>query len=78
MSSGIFLVFVLEVVVVLVLCVVKVVILIIEGFKIFLVYFEIVFRDIVLCGCMKLINNFFVLFLRGFVFWMYFFNMDSG
>lgn len=78
MSSGTSLAFALEAVAALVLCAVKVVISIIEGFKTSLVYLEIVSRDTALCGCMKLINNFFALFLRGFVFWMYSFNMDSG
>ena len=31
-----------------------------------------------LCGRMKLISNCFSVFLRGFVFFMYSFNMDSG
>ena len=77
MSRGISLAFALEAVAALVLCAVKVVISII-GFKTSLVHLEIVSRDTALCGCMKLINNFFALFLRGFVFWMYSFNMDSG
>ena len=76
MSSGKSLAFALETVAALVLCAVKVVISIPESFKTSLVHLEIVSQDTALCGCMKLINNCFALFL--FVLWMYSFNVDSG
>ena len=77
-SSGTSLAFALEAVAALVLCAVKVVISIPESFKTSLVHLEIVSQDTALCGCTKLINSCFSLFRRGFVFWMYSFNVDSG
>ena len=77
-SSGTSLAFALEAVAALVLCAVKVVISIPESFKTSLVHLEIVSRNNALCGRIRLINNCFTLFLRGFVFWMYSFNVVSG
>ena len=76
--SGTSLAFALEAVAALVLCAVKVVISIPETFKTSLVHLEIVSRDTALCGCTKVINSCFSLFRRGFGFWMYTFNVDSG
>ena len=76
-SSGTSLAFAFEAVAALVLCAVKVLISIPESLKTSLVHLELVSRDTALCGCMKLINGCFSVFLRGFVFRMYF-NVDSG
>ena len=77
-SSGRSLAFAFEAVAALVLCAVKMVISITESFTTSLVLLEIVSSDFVLRGRMKLINNCFSVFLRGFVLWMYSFNVDSG
>ena len=77
-SSGTSLAFALEAVAALVLGAVKVVMSIPESLKTSLVHLQIVSWDTALCGCMQLINSCFSLFCRGFVFWMYSFNVDSG
>ena len=74
-SSGTSLALAFEAVAALVLCAVKVV-LSIPGSLTSLVQLEIMSRDTALCGRMKLINNCFSVFLRGFVFWMYCFKVS--
>ena len=49
-----------------------------ESFKTSLVHLEMVSRDTALSGRTKLRNSCFSPFRRGFVFWMYPFNVDSG
>lgn len=78
MFSGIFFFFVLDDEVVLVLCVVNWLVLIFVDLSLDLVYLEIVFLEIFLCGCMMLINSFFFVFFRGFVFLRYFFSVRRG